>query len=203
MTRILCLGDSLTDCGRLFDSPPLGNGYVSLLDMYLKLQKKNIEVINCGVDGFTLQRLIENVSSRYLPLKPDMITILIGINDLALMMNTNRTEAQKSEMLHRFYLQYRQLLQSLSVSCRQLILIEPFLFSYPQEYLTWMPYLKQMIFHIRSLADEYHLPVLSMQETYLNMTEEKGIADLTSDGVHLTSYGHKLLAEALLPVLNL
>lgn len=27
MTRILCLGDSITDCGRLFSADPLGKGY--------------------------------------------------------------------------------------------------------------------------------------------------------------------------------
>ena len=31
MTRLLCLGDSITDCGRLFLNPPLGNGYVQKL----------------------------------------------------------------------------------------------------------------------------------------------------------------------------
>ena len=31
MTRILCLGDSITDCGRLFSADPLGKGYVKQL----------------------------------------------------------------------------------------------------------------------------------------------------------------------------
>ena len=31
MPRLLCLGDSITDCGRLFSADPSGNGYVKIL----------------------------------------------------------------------------------------------------------------------------------------------------------------------------
>ena len=45
---LLCLGDSITDCGRIFDLPPLGNGYVRQLADRLNNEEKNWQVITKG-----------------------------------------------------------------------------------------------------------------------------------------------------------
>ncbi len=39
---LLCLGDSITDCGRIFDLPPLGNGYVRQLANRLNNEEKKL-----------------------------------------------------------------------------------------------------------------------------------------------------------------
>lgn len=102
MEHLICLGDSITDCGRIFDYPPLGLGYVQLLhEKFLELHK-DISVTNCGVDGFTVSRILENVRRQLYPLNDSIVTLLIGINDIGLMMNTNRTESQKTEMMETF-----------------------------------------------------------------------------------------------------
>ena len=41
--QIICLGDSITDCGHLLEDFPLGNGYVQILsDMFNKEVPSNI-----------------------------------------------------------------------------------------------------------------------------------------------------------------
>lgn len=42
MNRLICFGDSITDCGRFFDAPPLGNGYVKMTAKKLKKHKNDI-----------------------------------------------------------------------------------------------------------------------------------------------------------------
>ena len=112
MTTLLCLGDSITDCGRILQTPPLGNGYVKQLWDQLSPFSPDLQIINKGIDGFTISRLLQNTDS-YLALKPQIITILIGINDIGLMMNTCRTSALQEQMMNRFSRDYDQLLEQL------------------------------------------------------------------------------------------
>ena len=125
MTTLLCLGDSITDCGRILQTPPLGNGYVKQLWDQLSPFSPDFQIINKGIDGFTISRLLQNTNS-YLALKPEIITILIGINDIGLMMNTCRTSALQEQMMNRFSRDYDQLLEQLYSPHRQIILMEPF-----------------------------------------------------------------------------
>ena len=66
MPRLLCLGDSITDCGRLFSTDPLGNGYVKILSGLLHNAGHDFSVENKGIDGFTLERLLQDRKSTRL-----------------------------------------------------------------------------------------------------------------------------------------
>lgn len=201
MNRLLCLGDSITDCGRLFFQAPLGNGYVQMLSEKLASSGENWQIINCGVDGFTISRLLENVDRRYLPLQPDIITILIGINDVALMMNTRRTASQQTEMLRTFLQNYERLIQRLQAPGRRFVLMKPFIFPFPAEFQTWQPHVVAMSEGIASLAERFHLPCLSLQPLFDKSAQKHGLDFVTTDGVHLTMEGQKILAEALYSIL--
>lgn len=197
MTHILCIGDSITDCGRLFINPPYGNGYVAMLFDSFTSKGMDFQITNCGVDGFTVARLLMNTETRYLPLQADIITILIGINDIGLMMNTNRTPAQRNAMMENFFRNYEHLLQKLSAYGPHIILMEPFLFPYPAEYRTWFPYLRTMSQGIFALAEKYHIPYILLHDRLNDEARKYGLDFLTVDGIHLTSQGHRLLAEEL------
>ena len=87
--QILCLGDSITDCNHLFEDFPLGNGYVQLLAEKLPC---NVQIKNHGIDGFTVSRILENIQTHRISLhRNPIITLLVGINDIGLIMNTHRT----------------------------------------------------------------------------------------------------------------
>lgn len=201
MTRLLCLGDSITDCGRLWGYPPLGNGYVRIVADQLKALGADWSVSNCGVDGFTLARLLEHTESMYLPMQPDIITILIGINDIGLMMNTRRTERQKQEMLERFFNSYELLLKRLGFPTRRFILMEPFIFPAPAEFSTWLPLVRRMSGGIRKLAQTYHIPYLLLQDQLMMEAQRSGMDSITVDGIHLTAKGHEIVAQELFSVL--
>lgn len=202
MACILCLGDSLTDCGRLFTSSGLGNGYVRLLDQRQKEKNLGWKILNRGNDGFTVMRLIDSIS--YIPgdFSIDLITILIGINDIALMMNTCRSGEEQDRLMNRFCGNYRRLLETARRLSGKLLLMEPFLFPHPQEYLTWFPRLREMSAEIGFLAEKYDCCYLKLQEFLNSRAEASGIAAVTEDGVHLTLRGHEFLADALFPAIQ-
>lgn len=196
MKKILCLGDSITDCDHCFSSDMLGNGYVKILSHKLAEQGKNCQVRNCGTDGFTLFRLLQN-SRLYLSDNPDLITILIGINDVGLMMNTDRSSIQKQEMLLQFDSRYRELITILTKSVSHILLMEPFLFSWPAVYKNWFPYVKEMSKQIAKLATDFQLPFLSLQQELNAKAQIYGFSRITTDGIHLTTQGHEVLAQRL------
>lgn len=199
--KILCLGDSLTDCNRLFSDDPLGEGYVSILNHCAENQHLKYTFLNRGVDGFTVSRLLDLARSQYLTLQPDFITILIGINDIALMMNTNRTDSQKLSLMTGFMHNYETLLRILCFSTKNILLIEPFLFPQPEEFLLWEPYRKTMSEKIADLASQYHLSFLPLQAVLSDAAYKEGFSSITTDGVHLTRKGQDILAEQIKPFL--
>ena len=168
--QIICLGDSITDCNHLFEDFPLGNGYVQMLSEMFQKHTINIsdtmQFKNYGIDGFTVARVLENIRLQRIPLhRSPIITLLIGVNDIGLMMNTDRTEAQKEQMMQEFSAHYAELLHLLTADARQVILMEPFIFPKPAEYQTWIPYVRTMSNKIQQLAVKYSLPFLPLHDT--------------------------------------
>lgn len=197
MTHLLCIGDSITDCDRHFSHSAFGKGYVSMIADKCSSQW---QITNRGVDGFTVTRLLQNVP-EYLSLCPDVISILIGINDIALMMNTNRTSDQQHRMMEQFFENYRQLLEQLSSSERKIILMEPFLFPWPAQFRCWLPLLHTMSQGIRQIADWHHFPFVPLQNSLNTEASLYGYDMITTDGVHLTKQGHEIIANTLFPFL--
>ena len=193
MKTLLFLGDSITDCNHYFDPENLGYGYVRMIEKQINTPDKNYQVQNFGNDGFTVPALRRLWQRKGLNLKPDFITILIGINDLAVIKNTGITP---SVGLAQFREQYYALIEDIRViaDC-PILLMEPFIFPHPAEYASWEPELHQMNKLIRQLAFDNGLFFLPLWEDLLSTAQKEGVSEITTDGIHLTAKGHKILAD--------
>lgn len=87
--RIVFAGDSVTDMGSvqpvgegLFDN--LGRSYVRVVENYLVTgyPELNIRITNSGISGNTSRDLLERFDRDVVSLKPDWVSICIGINDV-------------------------------------------------------------------------------------------------------------------------
>lgn len=86
--KLLFIGDSITDCGREHPvgegSSGLGHGYVAqvyalLRSIYPELM---LRIQNVGNSGNTIRDLKQRWERDVIDLKPDWLTIMIGINDV-------------------------------------------------------------------------------------------------------------------------
>lgn len=196
MKTILLLGDSITDCGHSFDPDNLGHGYVRCISEKLS---DNIKCINKGIDCFTVPALRRLWKTQCLSLSPDVITILIGINDLAVMKNTGMDFTQGVE---HFTKNYGELLEEIRlITDCPIILMEPFIFPYPAEYALWEPELHEMCEAISQLALQYHAQFLPLWDALASAAKFHGYVRITTDGIHLTKLGHEIVAEKLLEML--
>jgi lysophospholipase L1-like esterase len=72
--RVVCLGESTTYGG---DKP-----YAEALEDLLRRANIPVEVLNAGVPGWTSREVLINFRERVLPLKPDLVILYVGRNDL-------------------------------------------------------------------------------------------------------------------------
>lgn len=99
--RILTIGDSVTW------GPPIDEmTYPSVLGEYLTpwlIDRcgKKLEVINAGVPGYNLERVLKRID-EYLAVKPDFVTIYLGWNR-----TIGRADPRKNQRLYRRYALYR------------------------------------------------------------------------------------------------
>ena len=190
MKNFIFLGDSITDADRLWlpEYKGLGNGYVNLL---AKKLSREFTVINKGHDGFTLPSLLRNLESDCLSLSPAAVSILIGINDVGVARNTGKS-LRAQEFASNYDTLIRRLLEA---SPSSVFLLGPFVFSRPQEYLNWLPEVREAETTIETLAHRYQLPFLPLQDKIQKAEKQYGSEILTPDGIHLTAFGHELLAK--------
>lgn len=193
MRTLLFLGDSITDCNHYFDPENLGYGYVRMITSKINTPDKNYQVLNKGNDGFTVPAVRRLWKRSCLNLKPDFITILIGINDLAVIKNTGITP---SVGLAEFHEQYQALIDDIRMmtDC-PILLMEPFIFPYPAEYASWEPELHQMNETIMKLAAANGLSFLPLWEGLKTEVQTGGYSSITTDGIHLTAIGHQFVAK--------
>ena len=87
--KLVFQGDSITDMGRaqpiaegLFD--PMGRGYVNLVDAFINARypELNLHVVNVGISGNTSRDLVQRWQRDVIDLKPDWLSVMIGINDV-------------------------------------------------------------------------------------------------------------------------
>ena len=88
-SRLIMAGDSVTDCQRMREQAPCswgswGEGYVHVVYSRLlsEYPDKSIMVVNQGVSGDTSRDLLKRWDKDVMSLKPDYVSIMIGINDV-------------------------------------------------------------------------------------------------------------------------
>ena len=142
MKKIIFLGDSITDAEHCFSENPLGNGYVEMVDKKLNHSTgggKKYDIVNCGHDGFTIQGVKRMLEHDCILRQPDIVSLLIGCNDVGVMMNTGKSLEEQE-----FEAGYESVLRELTERTRaRIICMAPFIFPYPRKYANWIPGIRQ------------------------------------------------------------
>jgi len=81
---ILFQGDSITDCGRSReDFSEIGKGYPMLVKAQLGFENPGeFEFQNRGISGNRIVDVYARIKSDIINLKPDYMSLLIGVNDV-------------------------------------------------------------------------------------------------------------------------
>lgn len=190
---LLFAGDSITDAGHLWETTPnfWGNGYVAMIGQKMP----GDAVLNSGHDGATSGLMRRWWHADCISKSPDVVTILVGINDLAEEFASWK-KADGAEV-------YAENLEWMIRETREkngadVILMEPFIFPRPAEYINWMKPLKVYRKKVRELAKKHGTGFVPLWDIFSDAQKKYHVDELTVDGIHLTGLGHQILADAWL-----
>ncbi|HZZ20083.1 MAG TPA: SGNH/GDSL hydrolase family protein [Opitutaceae bacterium] len=200
-SRLLFIGDSVTDCGRarpvgVGSQGTLGSGYVAEVDAALTRMGlvPSVEVLNTGIGGNTVRDLARRWDADVLAHNPDWLTVMIGINDVWRMFDSRGVGAV---IPHEFLRTYDTFLGKAPAALKGLVLMSPF---YVQ---------KNRSDPMRTRMDEYGAIVkdiasrrgalfVDVQAALDREMETQAYIGLAADRVHPTELGHWVLARGFL-----
>jgi lysophospholipase L1-like esterase len=138
---ILFQGDSITDGNRSRNNDwnhVMGHGYAYLVASRLTYQQpeKNFHFYNRGISGNKVTDLAVRWQEDTINLKPDVLSILIGVNDVnSMFTEQDPVNAKKFEEVYRSIL----LRAKEKLPAVQLVICEPFLFPFIKVKENWLP----------------------------------------------------------------
>jgi lysophospholipase L1-like esterase len=197
-TKVLLIGDSITDAGWKADAEQMGSGYVRLIRDYLRAKdpKNAPQVINRGIGGNRVVDLAARWKDDVLALAPDVLSIMIGINDVWHKLAGWGAGCPIEEFIPTYRTILTQTKEKLP-RCK-LVLCEPTVISPPQHAegnRALQPYVKAT----HDLAKEFSAEVVvPLHTTFFNAQQTRPDIDWASDGVHPTTSGHMLIARTWL-----
>ncbi len=202
---VVFIGDSITAADRHRQAySPLGFGYVHFAGNLLLARNAalDLEIVNTGVSGDTVIDLRDRWQSDCIAHRPNILSILVGINDVWRRTMEPDT-AERAASPADFELTYDQLLaQARRQSRCQLILMEPFLFCRDREsevFRTLMPYLEV----VRILAKKHEAVLVPLQSQIDRLIVEIPPKRWSEDGVHPYLWAHAWIAQQWLDATGL
>jgi lysophospholipase L1-like esterase len=193
-TRILFQGDSITDMNRGRTTDPnhiLGHSYAFLIAAKYGalLPERNLVFLNRGVSGNKVSGLALRWQKDTLDLKPDILSILVGIND-----------AGQQVPVEDFEKQYDQLLAGTAAAIPNLRLVlgEPFTLPVGKRkegWEAWRADVQQRQDIVAKLAARYHAALVRYQKVFDEACGRAPAEYWIWDGVHPTYSGHQLMAD--------
>ncbi len=183
---ILFEGDSVTDCGRREDVLNLGKSYVRFVSE--EVEKYGIKVINRAISGSKIGDL-NNRFNDVKEIKPDYISILIGVNDTWHGFPNSETDEVFKE-------DYEKYLKSIKDELNiPIIMIEPFIVGNIKEYTNMRHDLLNKIEIIRELAKKYASEYISFESVFTEALIFNDQALYTIEGIHPLYQGYLLMAK--------
>ena len=196
--KILFQGDSVTDAGRDRSDPhDMGNGYPRFASAMIQdsFPDTELEFVNLGISGNRTEHLVERLEADFIEIRPDIVSILIGVNDVWHHYAFEYVETTDEQ----FEKNYRTVLDAIkSRTNARILMIQPFLLESvdpaKQELCEELARKKAIV---KRLADEYADAYLPLDEILHAETEEEP-AYYAADGVHPTPDGACCIGEAYL-----
>lgn len=205
---ILFQGDSITDAGRNREDSGynsagnLGSGYAllaaaSLLRKYAGL---DLKIYNKGISGNKVYQLAERWDTDCLQIKPDILSILIGVNDI-----WHKLNGDYNGTIEIYRNDYTALLKRTRAALPDvnLIICEPF--AVPGIKAVdekWYPEFYEYQKSAKEIASKFNAVFIPFQSVFDEAGKKAPGNYWTGDGVHPTLAGAQLMAKAWLKAIK-
>ena len=199
MKTFLFQGDSITDCCRFRDDEKsLGFGYplVTAANIGAEYPQK-FNFINKGISGNRIVDVYARIKCDIINLKPDYMSILIGINDVWHELGEqNGVDAPKFEKIYSMLIEeVKEVLPEIKI-----FILEPFVMNGPAtdgNFDYFVTETKLRAEAAKRIAEKYDLTFVPLQEKFDELCKVAPASYWTHDGVHPNAEGHGVIAKEL------
>ena len=200
---VLFQGDSITDAGRKKDvpdansQPALGDGYAWLAaaELLVDAGPSSMKVFNRGISGNKVYQLAERWQADCLDLKPNVLSILIGVNDI-----WHKLNGQYDGTVEKYQSDYRELLARTRKTLPQvkLVVCEPFVLRCGAVTDKWFPEFDAYREAAKQTAVDAGAVFVPFQTAFDAAAKIAPPERWAKDGVHPTADGAALMAHCWL-----
>ena len=211
-TKVVFLGDSITQQGENFEGEGTYKGFITSLRENVS---QEVELINKGIGGNKVPDLLLRYNDDVLKLKPNIVFIYIGINDV-----WHKYDWGSGTDIDIYEKGLRKIITDIKAVGAKIILCTPTVIGENNGEFKLNNNFKDIdtieIMNkdldafsdvVRNLSSEFNTDLLDLRKKFKEYISEnndqnmpKGV--LTSDGVHLNNEGNKLIADAMIKFLN-
>lgn len=203
---ILFQGDSITDGGRQRTGSDynhiMGQDYAYILAAQIGAESPERELVflNRGNSGNRVPDLEARWEADTIALHPQLLSILIGVNDLL-------ANGERAVTLEQFKAGYDKLLAETiaALPSTKIVLAEPFLLPVGKQkadFAANMAEMKKREAVVDQMGAKYHLPVVHYQQAIDAALAKSPPEHWSWDGVHPTYAGHGLMAQEWLKTVD-
>jgi len=198
---ILFQGDSITDAHRnrkqennANNSNAFGKGYVYFIASQLLAEypSDNLKIYNRGISGNKVFQLADRWDKDCLTLKPNILSILIGVNDI-----WHALKGKYDGTTEKYEKDYTDLLKRTRKELPdvKLVICEPFVLRYGAVNDKWFPEFDKYRAIARKMATNSNAIFVPFQSMFDKAVRQAPANHWTADGVHPTMAGGYLMAE--------
>ena len=211
-TKVVFLGDSITQQGENFEGEGTYKGFITSLRENIS---QEVELINKGIGGNKVPDLLLRYNDDVLKLKPNIVFIYIGINDV-----WHKYDWGSGTDIDIYEKGLRKIITDIKAVGAKIILCTTtvigenngeFKLNNNFKDIDTMEIMNKDLDAfsdvVRNLSSEFNTDLLDLRKKFKEYISEnndqnmpKGV--LTSDGVHLNNEGNKLIADAMIKFLN-
>ena len=198
---ILIQGDSITDAGRdrgreskPNDQGSLGRGYAYTIanELLGSNPGKNLKIYNRGISGNKVYQLDERWQKDCLDLKPDVLSILIGVNDL-----WHTLDGKYDGSAEKYEKDYRALLKRTLKNLPEvkIIICEPFILPCGHVKDSWFPEFDKYRAIAKKMSQEFNTIFVPFQTMFNEAIKTAPASYWAPDGVHPGIPGMYIMAQ--------
>ncbi|WP_340114038.1 SGNH/GDSL hydrolase family protein [Maribellus mangrovi] len=199
--RFLFQGDSITDGNRGRNQDPnhiMGHGYAFSVASRIgaDFPQSGFSFFNRGISGDTVDDLEVRWQKDTLDLKPDVLSLLVGINDVG---NIVR-QFGEARTLSEFESVYRKLLNGCKDQNPNILFVLGVPFVYPvgsrkENWELWSKETQARAEVVRRIAKDNDAVCVEYPKVFAKASKRAPIDYWIWDGVHPTVFGHELMAR--------
>lgn len=194
-------GDSITDGNRGRTDDPnhiMGHGYVYGVSSRIgaDFPEAGFKFYNRGISGNTVSDLEKRWQTDALNLRPDVLSVLIGINDVAAVVEqkSGKIDADQFETI------LRKLLMQVKMANPQILIVMGIPFVYPvgrrkDNWLLWESGTAERAARVQKISAEFNAVIIDYPTVFAKAMKKRSMDYWIWDGIHPTIFAHELMSR--------